>query len=87
MFEAATKAGWLVAPARAEHVAFGSVLGADKKIMRTRAVVMRKVINPTAHRPEKLAVSAFERAEVRQKTEVPLAGQCGVITGIAQDRR
>ena len=30
-------AGWLKPPARAEHVAFGSVLGADRKMFRTRA--------------------------------------------------
>jgi arginyl-tRNA synthetase len=33
----ARQAGWLVPPARAEHVAFGSVLGADRKMFRTRA--------------------------------------------------
>jgi arginyl-tRNA synthetase len=33
----AEMAGWLVAPARAEHPAFGSVLGADGKVLRTRA--------------------------------------------------
>lgn len=37
VFAAARCAGWLVAPARAEHVAFGAVLGADKKMFRTRA--------------------------------------------------
>jgi arginyl-tRNA synthetase len=31
------QAGWLAPPARAEHVAFGSVLGADKKMFKTRA--------------------------------------------------
>jgi arginyl-tRNA synthetase len=35
--DAAIQAGWLVAPARAEHVAFGSVLGEDGKVLRTRA--------------------------------------------------
>jgi arginyl-tRNA synthetase len=37
VFEAARQAGWLVPPARAEHVAFGSVLGEDRKMFRTRA--------------------------------------------------
>jgi arginyl-tRNA synthetase len=32
-----TQAGWLAPPARAEHVAFGSILGADKKMFKTRA--------------------------------------------------
>jgi arginyl-tRNA synthetase len=37
VFAVAAQAGWLVPPARAEHVAFGSVLGADKKMFKTRA--------------------------------------------------
>jgi arginyl-tRNA synthetase len=37
VFEAAREAGWLVPPARAEHVGFGSVLGADGKLLRTRS--------------------------------------------------
>ncbi len=36
VFKVAELAGWLV-PARAEHVAFGSVLGADKKMLKTRS--------------------------------------------------
>jgi arginyl-tRNA synthetase len=37
IIETARLAGWLKPPARAEHVAFGSVLGADRKMFRTRA--------------------------------------------------
>ena len=37
VFAVGAQAGWLVAPARAEHVAFGAVLGADKKMFKTRA--------------------------------------------------
>ncbi len=37
VFAVGAQAGWLVPPARAEHVAFGSVLGADKKMLKTRS--------------------------------------------------
>ncbi|XXX75394.1 arginine--tRNA ligase [Sorangium sp. So ce134] len=37
VFATAREAGWLKPPARAEHVAFGSVLGADKKMFKTRS--------------------------------------------------
>jgi arginyl-tRNA synthetase len=37
VFAVGTLAGWLASPARAEHVAFGSVLGADRKMLKTRA--------------------------------------------------
>jgi arginyl-tRNA synthetase len=37
VFAVGELAGWLKAPARAEHVAFGAVLGPDKKMLKTRA--------------------------------------------------
>ena len=37
VFAVGELAGWLKAPARAEHVAFGAVLGADKKMYKSRA--------------------------------------------------
>ena len=37
VFATAASAGWLVPPARAEHVAFGSILGADRRMFQTRA--------------------------------------------------
>ena len=37
VFAVAAQAGWLAPPVRAEHVAFGSILGADKKMFKTRA--------------------------------------------------
>jgi arginyl-tRNA synthetase len=36
LFEAARAAGWLAPPVRAQHVAFGSVLGTDGKMLRSR---------------------------------------------------
>ncbi|SBT49318.1 arginine--tRNA ligase [Micromonospora auratinigra] len=37
VYAAATQAGWLVPPARAEHVGFGSILGPDGRMLRSRA--------------------------------------------------
>jgi arginyl-tRNA synthetase len=37
VYEVAREAGWLKPPARAQHIGFGSVLGPDGKIFRTRA--------------------------------------------------
>ncbi|MBQ0906353.1 arginine--tRNA ligase [Micromonospora sp. U21] len=34
---AAAQAGWLASPARAEHVGFGSILGSDGRMLRSRA--------------------------------------------------
>jgi arginyl-tRNA synthetase len=45
IFETAREAGWLVPPARAEHVGHGSILGEDGKILRTRAGASVKLID------------------------------------------
>ncbi len=37
VFDVATMAGWLAPPARAVHVGFGSVLGPDRKMFKTRS--------------------------------------------------
>jgi len=37
VFAVGALAGWLKPPARAEHVAFGSILGEDKKMLKTRS--------------------------------------------------
>src|SRR5690606_14503634 len=56
--DAAKKIGWLKAPARAEHVAFGSVLGQDRKIFRARSgesVKLAALITEAIERAEKTA--------------------------------
>lgn len=45
VFQAAREAGWLAAPARAEHVGHGSVLGADGKMLRSRAGESSRLID------------------------------------------
>jgi arginyl-tRNA synthetase len=37
VYEAAREAGWLAAPARAQHIGFGSILGPDGKMLRSRS--------------------------------------------------
>ncbi|MFV2116156.1 arginine--tRNA ligase [Micromonospora sp. LOL_025] len=37
VYAAATQAGWLAPPARAEHIGFGSILGPDGRMLRSRA--------------------------------------------------
>ena len=45
VFEMAREAGWLEPPARAEHVGHGAVLGADGKIMASRAGDSLKLVD------------------------------------------
>jgi len=51
----ATKVGWLAPPAQMVHVAFGSVLGSDRKMLKTRSGHAVKLIE--------LLEEAVERAE------------------------
>ncbi|MER5635404.1 arginine--tRNA ligase [Kitasatospora sp. NPDC002227] len=43
--ETAEEAGWLRAPATAEHIGFGSVLGSDGRMLRTRAGASVKLVD------------------------------------------
>ena len=44
-FAVAAKAGWLPSPEQAVHVAFGSVLGADRKMFKSRAGATFKLVD------------------------------------------
>lgn len=45
VYQTARDAGWLTAPASAEHVGFGSVLGADGKMLKSRSGEAVKLID------------------------------------------
>jgi len=55
VFAVAAIAGWLSSPLRAEHVAFGQVLGQDKKILKSRAGEVVRLVS--------LLDEAIERAD------------------------
>ena len=44
VYAAAAQAGWLTPPARAEHVGFGSILGPDGRMLRSRAGASVKLV-------------------------------------------
>jgi arginyl-tRNA synthetase len=53
IFAAARAAGWLVPPVEARHVAFGSVLGPDRKMLKTRegdAIKLTRLIDEAVER-------------------------------------
>jgi arginyl-tRNA synthetase len=63
VFAVAKAAGWLREPARAEHVAFGSILGPDKKMFKTRAGGTIKLAD--------LIDEAIQRASVKVAENMP----------------
>jgi arginyl-tRNA synthetase len=79
VFAVARLAGWLVPPARAEHVPFGSVLGADKKILKTRsgeAVRLLDLLDEAVQRAG--AVVATKNPDLDPATREAVARRVGV---------
>ncbi|HNZ23905.1 MAG TPA: arginine--tRNA ligase [Polyangiaceae bacterium] len=79
VFSAATMAGWLCPPARAEHVEFGSVLGADGKMFKTRAgdtIKLSDLIQEGVERA--LAEVTLRFPELDDETRRRVARQVGV---------
>jgi arginyl-tRNA synthetase len=63
VFAAAREAGWLTGDVSARHIAFGSVLGADGKMLRSRSGVDLKLVD--------LLDEAVARAAVLVDPEIP----------------
>lgn len=79
VFAAAQRAGWLVPPARAEHVAFGAVLGADKKMFRTRAgesIRLIDLLEEAIHRAKRIV--AEKNPELPEETQESIARAVGI---------
>ncbi|HEX6682351.1 MAG TPA: arginine--tRNA ligase [Candidatus Limnocylindrales bacterium] len=66
VFAAARAAGWLTGSVRAEHVQFGSVLGADGKLLRSRAgdgVKLRELLDEAVARAYEIVGPSLEDGE------------------------
>jgi len=61
VFQCARQAGWLRPPARAHHVGFGSVLGTDGRMLRSRAGTGVKLIDLLDEAVARAAVLAREK--------------------------
>ncbi|MCU0261719.1 MAG: arginine--tRNA ligase [Ilumatobacteraceae bacterium] len=61
VFEVARMAGWLVPPREAVHVGFGSVLGPDKKMLRSRSGDAVKLIELLDEAVERAAAAVAEK--------------------------
>jgi arginyl-tRNA synthetase len=73
VFEVAKMAGWLQLPAEAIHIAFGSVLGEDRKMLRSRSGDSVKLIELLDEAVERAAAAVAEKnpdLDGDQRTEV-----------------
>jgi arginyl-tRNA synthetase len=68
IFAAAREAGWLTPEHRAEHASFGSVLGADGKMLRTRSGDPIKLVDLLDEAEQRAAKVVEERSELDPAT-------------------
>ncbi|MBX3189964.1 MAG: arginine--tRNA ligase [Labilithrix sp.] len=79
VFAAAKDAGWLAEPARAEHVAFGSILGPDKKMFKTREGGTVKLSALLDEAIERAGAAVKEKnPELDDATRASVARQIGI---------
>jgi len=79
VFEVAKMAGWLAPPVRAEHVAFGSVLGDDRKMLKSRSGENVKLIELLDEAVERAAAAVLERnPELPEEERAVVARQVGI---------
>lgn len=91
VFATAAPAGWLTPPARAEHVAFGAVLGPDGKMFRTRSGETVKLVDLLDEAVERAAAVVVEKSsdlDVPTRAEVAKAVGIGAVkyADLANDR-
>jgi len=79
VFAVAKMAGWLAPPVRAEHVAFGSVLGDDRKMLKSRSGENIKLIELLDEAVERAAAAVLERnPELPEEERATVARQVGI---------
>jgi arginyl-tRNA synthetase len=73
VFEVARLAGWLTPPAEAIHVSFGNVLGADRKMLRSRSGDAVKLVDLLAESVERAGAAVADKnpdLDTAQRSEV-----------------
>ncbi|MDQ3574333.1 MAG: arginine--tRNA ligase [Actinomycetota bacterium] len=91
VFATARQAGWLEPTARAEHVAFGSVLGPDGKMFKTRrgeTVKLGALLDEAVERAASVVLEKSPDLDHRHRAEVARAVGIGAVkyADLANDR-
>jgi arginyl-tRNA synthetase len=78
VFAVAKLAGWLEPPVRAEHVAFGSVLGDDRKMLKSRSGENIKLIELLDEAVERALEAVRENPDLPEAERLQVARQVGI---------
>jgi arginyl-tRNA synthetase len=82
VFAAARLAGWVPESVRLEHVAFGSVLGQDKKMFKTRAgesVSLESLLDEAVERARKVVDAKSPEMDDKERTRIAEAVGIGAV--------
>jgi arginyl-tRNA synthetase len=78
IFTASRQAGWLTDEHHAEHIGFGSILGADGKTIRTRAGGSIKLVELLTEAIDRAAAVVAERSELNDDQRAEVARAVGI---------
>jgi len=79
VFAVAKDAGWLTDNVRAQHVAFGSILGPDKKMFKTRAGGSVKLVDLVDEATQRAAAAvATKNPDLPEQARADVARQVGI---------
>ncbi|MFI9818039.1 arginine--tRNA ligase [Saccharothrix variisporea] len=78
IFETAARMGWLDDDHHAVHIGFGSVLGEDGKVLRTRAGGAVKLVSLLREAVDRAAAVIAERAELPDELRADVARAVGI---------
>lgn len=78
IFALAREAGWLPEAVRTTHVSFGSILGEDGRMMRTRSGELVKLADLLQSAIERASAQVADRSELDQEERISLARSLGV---------
>jgi arginyl-tRNA synthetase len=79
VYEVAREAGWLTPPARAQHVGFGSILGTDGRMLRTRAGGSIKLVGLLDEAVARSAALVAEKSpQLDEATRAEVARMVGI---------
>jgi arginyl-tRNA synthetase len=79
VFQVAREAGWLTPAVRAQHIGFGSILGADGKMLRTRAGASVKLSDLLQEAEARAAALVQERSpNLDEETSAAVARAVGI---------
>ena len=77
-FAVAVAAGWLPSPDRAVHVSFGNMLGADRKMFKTRAGATVKLVDLIDEAVARASGAVAERSELDEAARAAVARMVGI---------